>query len=292
MFSMGSKFAYYRNVAGGQRSSSISAKSWRFRITSFAAILFAVAVAVIAPSTRAATPIPQLYAAPYFNISTYPYGGNPASSVGGAIAKWWPAYVAYWGMPNCSYNVISFSDGPTTGLFAKAPVFNGCGGTETFKGTLQCPSGYQLVSSQCQPNGQPVPDKNRGCGGQPLDCSRNGSNPVNSANGNKHELETDYEGAGPFPLEIRRIYNSSSTAVGLFGSNWRSTYERRLAVSSTLVIAQRASGNEFYFVPSGANWVSDNDVRERLTKDATGYTLTTPEGATERYDLTGENFCP
>ena len=61
-------------------------------------------------------------------------------------------------------------------------------------------------------------------------------NPINPANGNKSQVETDYVGTGPFPLTFTRTYNSNPQAatdnVDLmakgFGRRWRHTYFREI----------------------------------------------------------------
>ncbi|TCV78212.1 DUF6531 domain-containing protein, partial [Sulfurirhabdus autotrophica] len=45
----------------------------------------------------------------------------------------------------------------------------------------------------------------------------NGTNPINDANGNKFQLEIDYIGTGPFPLQLTRAYNSQQEG----GGGWR-----------------------------------------------------------------------
>ncbi|MDZ4152041.1 MAG: DUF6531 domain-containing protein, partial [Methylicorpusculum sp.] len=56
-----------------------------------------------------------------------------------------------------------------------------------------------------------------------------GGNPINIGTGNKYQLESDYQGAGDFPLVFERTYNSNkSTFSERFGasSGWRHSYER------------------------------------------------------------------
>ena len=55
-------------------------------------------------------------------------------------------------------------------------------------------------------------------------------NPINIASGNKVAAEWDYAGAGPFPLEMTRYYNSVAPRVGRFGSNWRGFYDRSIEI--------------------------------------------------------------
>lgn len=74
---------------------------------------------------------------------------------------------------------------------------------------------------------------NLGCpAGQPATGQSCGvANPINVANGNKHELATDYQSPGPSRLRFSRAYNSQireQPGYGPLGSGWRHTYSRRL----------------------------------------------------------------
>lgn len=52
------------------------------------------------------------------------------------------------------------------------------------------------------------------------------SNPINVGTRSKYFIETDYVGGGPFPLVVRRYYDSQTTSrLGNFGNVWRSNYD-------------------------------------------------------------------
>lgn len=54
-------------------------------------------------------------------------------------------------------------------------------------------------------------------------------NPVNPATDNKFALETDYAGAGAYPLAFTRAYNSAAPQDGALGVGWQHGYARRLS---------------------------------------------------------------
>lgn len=63
--------------------------------------------------------------------------------------------------------------------------------------------------------------------GAPQDCSSEG-NPINPANGNKYQVETDYRGSGVSPLSFGRWYNSADGRTTAIGAGWRHSFGRRL----------------------------------------------------------------
>ena len=80
-----------------------------------------------------------------------------------------------------------------------------------------CPDGYTQTGDSCIANG-PDPDKNKGC---PDSCPKgipgppvSEGNPINSVTGNKYQIETDFIGAGSFPLVWQRVYNSHGNLQG------------------------------------------------------------------------------
>jgi RHS repeat-associated protein len=126
-------------------------------------------------------------------------------------------------------------------------------------------------------------------------CEKDGS-PIHRTIANKTLTDIDI----PSFYGFARTYQSSdttprSTAIKL----WRHTYERRIAVGTegatySDVHATRANAQQFAFVKSSTNWLSDADIPDRLTelKDAnnirTGwkyYDAATEN--TETYNATG-----
>ena len=107
------------------------------------------------------------------------------------------------------------------------------------------------------------------------DCDCHGEgNPINTATGNKFQIETDFIGAPNTGLELRRYYNSQSTvAPGEFGINWSSTYQRSIISLSGGSIAQavHADGRVDTFTLNSGAYVGDPDVTDRLNRvPATG----------------------
>jgi YD repeat-containing protein len=130
-------------------------------------------------------------------------------------------------------------------------------------------------------------DKNRG-----MQCPSNGSNPIHSAHGNKYQHEVDYVGAGTPPLKLERHYNSTLPDVGLFGIGWRSNYEASLVITltsgvPTAIAAKRPDGNQFIFRNYTTAWLSDYDVKLRLSSVGSMWVLIDVDGTKETYDSTG-----
>jgi len=136
-----------------------------------------------------------------------------------------------------------------------------------------------------------IPLKNTG---PPPLCSSAG-NPINIGTGNKYQPETDYQGAGDFPLVFERTYNSDAATVSErlgTGSGWRHSYERSIAstANSSLATAYRADGSAYDFTLVGSNWSSPADVNLKLSRSASPGTwlLTTEGGSVETYNATGK----
>ncbi|MDD4463256.1 MAG: DUF6531 domain-containing protein, partial [Desulfobacterales bacterium] len=121
------------------------------------------------------------------------------------------------------------------------------------------------------------------------DCEApRGGNPIHAAIGNKYQVETDYSGAGAFPLEFKRHYNSVSTFSGALGANWRGSYDRSISrVNNKEAVAYRPDGKEYKFKLSRKKWVCDPDVTDRLEQTANGWRYTTSEDFVEIYDANG-----
>lgn len=127
----------------------------------------------------------------------------------------------------------------------------------------------------------------------------NGSNPIHTASGNKHQVELDFVGAGAFPLRFERAYNSNRSVernAAPIGAGWTHNYQRFVVGIGgnpfAKAVAYRPDGSVLAFSKVGANWQGDPDVRERLNliTDSTGmpiWTLTTPDDSVETYDGLG-----
>ncbi len=139
---------------------------------------------------------------------------------------------------------------------------------------------------------QSNPGKERGS------CKPEVGNPCNPISGNKSQQETDYTGAGPFPLRFQRFYNSVRVALSGPGADWRHTYDRSIHVGSISLLgseaeAARADGQILTFSFIGGVWISDPDVRQRLEEELdiqgvrTGWRLTDANDTVEQYDASG-----
>lgn len=100
----------------------------------------------------------------------------------------------------------------------------------------------------------------------------NGSNPIHTASGNKHQVETDFVGAGSFPLRFVRTYDSNrayENSVAPMGAGWTHSYRAFVVgIGSnpfTKAVAYRPDGRVLTYQKVGSAWQSDPDVSERLT---------------------------
>ena len=129
-------------------------------------------------------------------------------------------------------------------------------------------------------------------------------NPCVPNSGAKLEFATDYLGAGSFPLEIKRTYNSQrfyqpvkvpavSTGMGEF---WRLSYHRRVMVGAEptpMAYVIHADGDYRDFNLVNGAWVGRTDSPERLVeqKDAggtrTGWHYSSGSDEASQFDATG-----
>jgi YD repeat-containing protein len=155
-----------------------------------------------------------------------------------------------------------------------------CGPFEPFLFFCSCPK------AACAPSASKVEVKNH--------CDT-GSNPVCLADGNTYIEETDLRipglGGG---LSLVRTWNSqwpstqTATQVGLFGPNWRSTYEERVFVGSDSYIKYARSDGSFWSLAySGSNLVpaAPANVTATLVQGSTNWTLTFQNGEKRTFDI-------
>lgn len=139
-------------------------------------------------------------------------------------------------------------------------------------------------------------------------CDGMVGDPCNSADGNNHQVETDYAGTGPVPLTYQRTYNSIPTGEPRYlkpASYWRTTYDRSVLLSAItsltstsnndpppggLIAAatvERPNGDVYYFTLENGQYVPDSDINDILTQTASGWTYSRPDGTVETYDASG-----
>jgi RHS repeat-associated protein len=180
--------------------------------------------------------------APYYNDS-YPTQGSPTIST--AVDELWRIYQQQWPTAGCWYDVAPIDDGSPR--VAKVTIHGECGGWSYIHASVIAHD----------------PKKNLGpCVAQ--SCGVGVGNPINSAVGNKYQLESDAR-FGYLPFD--RHYNSDPhVSASRLGPNWRHTYDRFVVESSTdtEVSIVRETGRELKFTRDGAEWMPDADVSDRL----------------------------
>lgn len=162
-----------------------------------------------------------------------------------------------------------------------------------------CPDGGLLLNSAAQIPQCSCPSSNPFCGTDPHRQKQLGpqcpntptaartvfGNPCDAATGNKYEAQTDFAGAG---LAVTRSYNSGFDGDVGFGVGWTSALFARLEIAGTTVLVRAGTGRGEPWTPDSAGvWHGDADSVLALAQDATGFTLTFPDGTVERYDTAG-----
>ncbi len=131
-------------------------------------------------------------------------------------------------------------------------------------------------------------------------CQKNGascSHPINLTNGNTYIQETDVRLAGlGGGLMLERTWNSVIPAVesafqsGMFGLNWRSTYEERVfqgsGEASGFMVYLRSDGGLWYFNSNGTLAAPTNE-NATLTQNGTqSWTITFQNGEKRVFSYT------
>jgi len=155
-------------------------------------------------------------------------------------------------------------------------------------------TGGTCIDDVCVPNSTPSPEQNLGYETSSGTPSINCFDPVNIATGNNLQTETDFVGASNTFLELKRTYNSQSTASSAFGANWNGTWQRSIAQpNSTTVKATRADGGVFTFTLTAGVWQSGPNVTSKLSavldsnNQQIGWQLVTADDSIEYYWLDG-----
>ncbi|OGT56156.1 MAG: hypothetical protein A3E01_02445, partial [Gammaproteobacteria bacterium RIFCSPHIGHO2_12_FULL_63_22] len=203
---------------------------------------------------------------------------NPDGTPRSGVWDFW-VYAFYSGTP---FGSTEPSCSPASTSYQDASVSGGVAASVT--GT--CSNHNVVASAYLFP-----PGKNLGvCPGNMC------GNPINSAIGNKFQVETDVPGAGLLAFE--RYYNSHAAApTHLLGTHWTHVYTRRIDnFPGTTVIATvaRPDGHSVEFRLVGGVWTADADVVGRLSRledgsgQLLGWTFTANDGReTENYDALG-----
>lgn len=93
-------------------------------------------------------------------------------------------------------------------------------------------------------------------------------NPIDPHSGVKRQVELDYAGNGPQPLRFERVYNSRVYTRD--GRQWRHNYSAHIENQDfgtvPVAVAHRPSGRVFLFKLSGADYLPDTDIDDRVTR--------------------------
>jgi YD repeat-containing protein len=132
-------------------------------------------------------------------------------------------------------------------------------------------------------------------------------NPINSSNGNKFEVATDYVGQANNPLRFDRTYNglagyqlylNPSQPMGghYIGAGWSATYFQYLVqvtvtdstTTYNTVYAYRPDGRVLAFNLYGGVYSPDGDVSDSLLQTSSGWQYQTADDTLETYNASGQ----
>lgn len=127
-------------------------------------------------------------------------------------------------------------------------------------------------------------------------------NPVSVDAGVKYQTETDYIGAGVFPLVFERNYRSYLPNGSVLGHKWTNRYLSRVRLAPDAdpaerpeaVLVARGDGALFQYVYRNGAYVAPADVPERIERQAdllgrtTGWVYVNIDDETETYDAEGK----
>ena len=271
---------------------------------------------ICSPALSACTA--QTVAMPSIHTTELPNNlGNASTTSCSVIGNWLDNYGYDWSINSISSGVLYVSGCPsstwstvvtlqgTTGF--SLTVNNPTGGDQTCvsnftynltfgtcqyaSGTWTNTAGYSgyvtanLVSN-ATPNNLGVPDDS--C---PSACD---GNPINSATGNKFQVETDFTGATSTGIELIRTYNSQDAIATAFGANWHDTWQRSVSLSAdgTTARVNSADGGVDTFTYNSGVWIPSPNVTSTLSAVISGSTqngwkLVTADDNTELYTANG-----
>jgi YD repeat-containing protein len=114
----------------------------------------------------------------------------------------------------------------------------------------------------------------------------NGTNPINSATGNKFEIEEDFGGQ----LEFVRYYNALSIQDGSLGVGWTHTHNYSIFFSlgtPQRAYAKRPNGKVYEFIFQQNNWIPTNNSKVTLQEAGNEWQLRGTENIVETYNSSG-----
>jgi len=154
-------------------------------------------------------------------------------------------------------------------------------GPVVFRYGAYCAAGfiYNATTGICSNDGQKGPPPNS-CGTAPTGFV---NNPINTANGNKYQAETDYPSSGASTLNFTRTYNSLD---GLWRHN-HSTYLRLAGTPVVKAALVMAHGRESFFTVSGTTVTASPTELGVLVKTAEGWLYTAENNERFTFDSTG-----
>lgn len=151
---------------------------------------------------------------------------------------------------------------------------------------MKCTSGYfkNDIRACITPQSS---EPNRGV---PMCPSPLQGNPVHAATGNKIQEEMDYTSHAPFPLTLKRTYNSADINGQhlVFGNGWRDRYSSKIVFSSTSSLyIYHEDGSMHYWYLSNGEYSSATEPKSSLKAISDGWIYTSPSNISKKYNSNG-----
>jgi len=123
-------------------------------------------------------------------------------------------------------------------------------------------------------------------------------NPINIATGHKLQRVTDYTdyalGDTSYVLQLVRYYNSNTSLPGgMFGTAWRSNFDRSVTASASTAAVVRPVGGTQTFIFQSGKWTPDSHIVANLVEQTnaagvrTGWKYIADDLTVEQYDASG-----
>lgn len=119
-------------------------------------------------------------------------------------------------------------------------------------------------------------------------------NPIIPSTGNKIEHETDFVTTGEVPLFLKRTYNRYWGQRGLFGYNWVSNFDLRIAKTpdGQVITAYRSDGRRIEYryktTPSAGWYETKAEAVSRIVASGSDYVLYGEDDSVETYNASGQ----
>jgi YD repeat-containing protein len=122
--------------------------------------------------------------------------------------------------------------------------------------------------------------------GKPEQCT---GNPINTATGNKYQVEPLYHATNSFIQPLNTVYNSQLANIDNgIGFGWSFISLKHIISDGSTLRIEDGSGKSEVFIKSGSAWQGDPDTQLIIEQSASGYSVKMPRGMVDNYNLQGQ----